>query len=164
MSPDELGFEAIDDELGRTLRAAAPVAPNADRTLEELRPRFAQARRRRRAGFAAMSGAAVAGVVALVFAVGAGSPRSVETPPASRGEDRVTTTTTPFPTVVPGPVLVPTTPTTEPDDDGAGNSGRGDGGDDADDEGGEDGLSEGSGPDGGESGSGSGSGGSSDPD
>lgn len=146
MSLDDLGFDPFDDRLGNQLRAGAPSAPNADRTLGELRPRFTRARQRRRTVLAGAWGLAGAGVLALgLVIIGSGPTNRVDTPPASR-PDRDTTTTT-----APTTTSTTTSPGTTPDtlDDHGGNRGPG---------GGDDSGSSGSGS--GSSGSGSGSSGS----
>lgn len=167
MSPDDLGFEETDDELGRALRLRAPESHDAESTLGALRPHMAGARRRRVAGLAAGWSAVAAGIVALAITVVPGAERSVRTRPANQPD--VTTTTAPFTTsttrgvqTVPDPGGVTPT-TTEPGDDHGGGDGvtGDDGGHDGSGSsgpgGGGDGTSGGSANSGSGSGSGSGS-------
>src|SRR5438105_3257495 len=107
MTPDDLGFEPLDDALGRSLRAAAPSAPDAGSSLEALRPQLARARRQRRGALAGVSGVAVAALATLVVVLAGGSGRqSVHVPPATRQRDHVTTTVPSIPTST-APAFVP---------------------------------------------------------
>jgi hypothetical protein len=164
LSNDGLGFDPLDDTLGRALRDSAPGTVDADATLAALRPRLESARRRRRAMVVGASTLAVLAIGALAFAVVPATRNGhVETPPATR-PDAVTTTTieiTPAPTQPSAdPTVVPpggtgpgaTTATTD-DKGGSTNSGGGsDGGDDSSHSGS---SGDGSGSSGGHGGSGS---------
>jgi len=99
-SPDGLGFDPLDDALGRALRDSAPETVDANATLTALRPRLVAARRRRRAAIAGASALAVLALGALAFTVPGGIGGSVDTPPANRpdGATTSTTTITPMPT------------------------------------------------------------------
>ena len=159
---DDFGFEALDDELGRRLRGAAPPAGDAAAELATLRPRFERARRRRRTGLVSSGAAFVAATVAVIaLVVGGSGGGSVRVPPATRPVGPATTTTTTAPATIPEPAGTgpssttstppgtgATTPTTV-EDHGANRGGDGSGD-----------AGSGSGGDSGSSGSGSGSGGS----
>jgi len=138
MSPDDLGFDEIDHELGRALRLSAPESHDAESTLESLRPRLTRARRRRVAGVTAGWGAIAAGIVALAITVVPGAERSVRTRPAHRPDSATTTapsdaSTTSTTRGTTEPSIFPTTTIVEPGDDhggGGSNSGPGGGGGD----------------------------------
>jgi hypothetical protein len=108
MTDDDLGFDPADTELARRLDSAAPPAGDADAVLAGLRPRLTRARRRRQAGFVAISTAVVVLLAGVTFAsVDRGDGSKVRVPPADRAP--VTVDTGPPPTT-------PTVPTTAADD------------------------------------------------
>jgi ferric-dicitrate binding protein FerR (iron transport regulator) len=92
MSPDDLGFDPLDDDLARRLHAAMPAAGAADAVLESLRPRLQAARRRRHTAMVGVSGATVAALLAVVLTVAhpSGSNGNVRITPAT-GEHTTTT-------------------------------------------------------------------------
>jgi hypothetical protein len=168
MTDDDFGFDPADTELARRLDSAAPPAGDADAVLAGLRPRLTRARRRRQAGFVAISTAVVVLLAGAAFAsVDRGDGSKVRVPPADRSpvtvdtvpppttptlpttaaDDRTPSTTTPTTAPASPGTTAPGSPPTTVDDHG---SNRGPGG--------SDGSGSNSGPGSGSSGSGSGSG------
>jgi hypothetical protein len=139
VNDDGLGFEPLDDELGRRLRAAAPTAPATEGALTSLRPRFEQARRRRRAAVTGAWGVGAVGALGLVLTLAVpGDGDGVRTPPAKQPDATTTTTVAPVPSTVPTPVTPGTVDDnggdrpdgSDDNDGGASGSGSGSGSDD----------------------------------
>ena len=117
MTDHNLGFDPADTELARQLCAAAPPAGDADAVLTGLRPRLARARRRRQAGFGAVTAAAVVLLAGVGFAAtDPGDGSKVRVPPADRSP--VSVDSVPAPTTPTEPLTTPdgrtTVPTTSP--------------------------------------------------
>ena len=116
---DDWSFDPVDDELRRRFGDQAADPGDADRVLDELRPRLRRARTRRRAAFSgALATVAVLLVLAVVALSGGGGRGSVRTPPAGGAGD-----------VRPGPGVTTTVPqptVTTLDDHGGGGSGADD--------------------------------------
>jgi hypothetical protein len=82
---DDLHPDSVDDELRRRFAAGAPLDPDPDVVLAEMRPGLQRARMRRRASIATVLGAAAVVVLVLlvVLSNSGGGSSSVRTPPAS---------------------------------------------------------------------------------